>query len=134
MWTIYVVVSVAVYSIMTILFGFFLVKNCVKDTNRKFARNVTACLFVYNLSALMRMGVGRIILDPIKDAHDNALFGFWPMFAGVCDSVLITTMLISFNMGNWYFAFHYFKCSTEMKFLTQRESLTETPGQDLKAI
>lgn len=25
--------------------------------------------------------------------------------------------LTAFNLGNWYFGFHYFKCSSEMEFI-----------------
>ena len=117
-WTIYVIVSISCDSILVLLFGYTLVMNCVKGSDSKFARNVTACLFVFNLASLMRMGVGRLILDPIKDNDENALIGFWPMFAGVAYSLLISVELVAFNNGNWYFAFHYFRCSSEIKFLT----------------
>ena len=93
--------------------------NCVKGTSSKFAKNVTACLLVDNLTALIRIVLGEYIMDPLKDRNGGALVGFWPSFAGVCDALLMTIELTAFNLGNWYFAFHYFKCSSELKFLTQ---------------
>lgn len=94
---------------MTLLFLLLLIKMIKEGTKSEFAKKVSFLLFVYNLTALIRFYIGRQ-LDQFKDDHNGALIGFWPLFAGFSENICLVISLSAFNLGNWYFGFHYFKC------------------------
>jgi len=73
-------------------------------------------MLTYNLTALTRFIIGRQ-LDDTKDSHNGALIGTWPMVGGVAENTFLVISLSAFNLGCWYFGFHYFKCSSEMEFV-----------------
>lgn len=76
-------------------------------------------MMVFNSAYLARFAAGRI-LDVKKDeiVPGEKLTGVW-VFLAVSWIVLSVVALLAFNLGNWVFSFHYFKCASEMKFLGQ---------------
>jgi hypothetical protein len=69
---------------------------------------------VYNLAVLLRFASGRV-LDEGKDKGGS--LGPFYITLGICWTLCLVIYLLAFNLGNLYFGFHYFKCSTEIGFL-----------------
>lgn len=71
-------------------------------------------MMAYNVAIIVRYGIGRILANALDKER---LLG-WPYQVCGMMWVLMTVVgLLSFNLGNWYFGFHYFQCSSEIKFI-----------------
>jgi hypothetical protein len=84
-------------------------------------------MMIFNIFVLARYGIGRIISREYCDANIEGCdctaimdgspvcdIGFWYKVGGVIWALSIIIYLLSFNLGQWYFSFYYYKCSSEM--------------------
>jgi len=71
-------------------------------------------MFVYNLAYVIRFLLGRVLAQALDKDQE---LGLPYVVIGVMWVLLTVIALLSFNLGNWYFSFFYFQCSSEIKFL-----------------
>jgi hypothetical protein len=74
---------------------------------------------IYNSAALLLFGCGRLLDFKIER---SGAFGALYITLGVFWVVCIIVMLLSFNLATLYFGFHYYKCSSEIKFLAKNRT------------
>lgn len=112
-FTIFSITLVSTTFTLTVLFG-RLVATLKKKKTSPFAVKLGICMMTYNLAYLIRFGVGRV-LDEGKDQRRE--LGAFYISLGVLWILLTVAGLLSFNLGSWYFGFHYFKCASEIKLI-----------------
>jgi hypothetical protein len=71
-------------------------------------------MFVYNLAYVIRFLLGRVLAKALDKDQE---LGLPYVVIGVLWVLLTVIALLSFNLGNWYFSFFYFQCSSEIKFI-----------------
>lgn len=125
-WTIYSIVLISTSSILVLLYAcLFVWLN--KRPNVDFAKRLTTCMMIFNIFVLARYGIGRIIspeyciadtegckCTPLMDGSPVCVIDFWYKVGGVFWALSIIIYLLSFNLGQWYFSFYYYMCSSEM--------------------
>lgn len=98
-------------SIMSVLFGFLWLKFRKSEEN-EFPARLSLCMMVFNMFLIIRFVCGRA-LNCHEDADD-----FLYYFLATLWLISVMIYLTAFNLGNWYFGFHYYKCASEMEFVT----------------
>lgn len=98
-------------SIMSLLFGFLWLWFRKSEEN-EFPARLSLCMMVFNVFLIIRFFFGRVL--NCHDQNNDFLYYF------LASMWLISVMiyLTAFNLGNWYFGFHYYKCASEMEFVT----------------
>ena len=104
-------------SIMILLFCYLWIK-LRKSTENEFPAKLSLCMAVANLFMIGRFISGRLIYNECASNPDCTLEPSYKVMAYLwVFSVFV--YLTAFNLGNWYFGFHYFKCASEMKFVNE---------------
>jgi len=91
---------------------------------------MVSCMMIYNIVALVRF-ICSDYLEKQRELQNGKLIGKKDMIIGGLAWLCIVVGLLTFNLGNWYFGFHYFKCSTEMEAMGTRMTMTVTEHSKL---
>lgn len=102
---------------MILLFCYLWIK-LRKSSENEFTAKLSLCMAVANLFMIGRFVNGRLIQKEYGNYPECTLKPSYYVMA--CLWVLsVFVYLTAFNLGNWYFGFHYFKCASEMKFVNE---------------
>ena len=100
-WIFYEIVLISTSAILILAFGwlYFSLKGA------DFAQKLALCMLIFNVFVLIRFICVSLF---IRDMNE---------FLAIVWVLCIMVSLTAFNLGNWYFGFHYFKCSSEMEMI-----------------
>jgi hypothetical protein len=126
----YSIVLISTSSILVLLYAWLRVW-LNKRPNVDFAKRLTTCMMIFNIFVLARYGIGRIISYQYcegtegcgcSELKNGCEISGWYKVGGVLWALTIIIYLLSFNLGQWYFSFYYYKCSSEMECVIKSSS------------
>jgi glucose uptake protein GlcU len=118
-WKTYSLVLICTCSALILMFG-WLFWTLRRQKATDFAKNLAVCMLAYNVFVLARFFLVYNVVDDYMDAS-KSVTGF-DRFLAILWALCIVVSLIAFNIGNWYFGFHYFKCASEMEYIIDMDS------------
>ena len=112
----YSIMLVVCSSILILAFGWLLYKIRQLDKGNQFAVRLTTCMLVFNIATLARFFCTYEMRDNQDSVTGGAFTNPRDWIFGILRMVFMLLSVITFSLGNWYFGFHYYKASSEMKF------------------
>lgn len=111
-WLVFSIVQIVTTVILIIGFSWLLIRMCRNELGSRFAKNLTALFLALNISIMVRFFCARYVNAQAQ--KNGVLTGFTDRLIQVIWLLAMLLSLLAFNLANWLFGFHYFKCAAEI--------------------
>lgn len=101
---------------------------CRNQLGSRFAKNLTALFLIFNVTIMIRFFCARYV--HAQTQNSQSLTGFTDRLIQVIWLLAMLVSLLAFNLANWDFGFHYFKCASEIEFLGPGGNLSASANKE----